>query len=82
MKAMKTDVTAVGAGIYEPPRMTMVPVRTSGSLLVGSAGLGYMQMQVEEETWLFRYIQLDDEPGNTATEWDNALTSDWGDNFF
>lgn len=81
---MKTDVTAVGAGIYEPPQMSMVPIRTSGSLLVGSA-VGMMTGGVYPIDPLDPTITgfgFGETYGNTATSWEDASSSDWGENFF
>lgn len=78
---MKTDVTAVGAGIYEPPRMTMVPIRTSGAMLLGSAPIGTMDLIEQDFLYYGQYGGL----GNTATEWYEATEDGFGDgwdNFF
>lgn len=80
-QAMKTNVTAVEAGIYEPPRMTMVPIRTSGSLLVGSA-VGMMaspQYQWELVDYLDFSSSRNEEAGIGA---DATFEDDWGQTFW
>ena len=67
---MKTDVTAVGAGTYEPPRMTMVPIRTSGMLCLSA-----VNMRVEEEIMYLDFSRSggDDYAGDKT----DAYYDDW-----
>lgn len=81
MKAMKTDVTAVGAEIYEAPQMSMVPIRTSGSLLVGSV-VGMMaspQYQWESVDYLDFSSSRNEEAGIGA---DATFEDDWDQTFW
>ena len=75
-KEINTEAT------YEPPRMTIVPIRCSGAMLTGSAVIGTM-------TYYNRDFFYDSEvyggTDNTATEWsslDESNSSDWGTGFF
>ena len=76
-KPMKTDYLIVEGAAYEPPRMTVIPLRASGSLLLGS-----MQGSANEAQWQFIHEATESETGNTATEWGDATASEWGENFF
>lgn len=75
---MKTEKPVVEAAAYEPPCMTVVPIRTSGTLLTGST-VGRMNGFEDQETHNFGF---QNESDNVVTEWGNAPTSDWGENFF
>lgn len=74
-ETMKTEQLVAAAAAYEPPRMTTVPIRASGTLLTGSVQ---------------QYEQLDLRSNfQSASDYDDGFSSEtmttasgWGDDFF
>lgn len=67
---------------YEAPRMTTVPIRATGAMLVGSM-MGQMEIQrnLENQAW-WDFANNSD---NVASEWNSATDPTYGegwDNFF
>lgn len=76
---MNTETPVMTATPYEPPQMTVVPLRASASMLVGSM-VGMESL--DSERWLFV-----NESNNVVSEWstldDNSLDDQgWGSSFF
>ena len=59
---------------YTSPQMYMLPLRTSGSMLVGSA-----IFDPADDPITLTFTHQDDEPGNGVTALENA--EDWGSSF-
>lgn len=54
---------------YEAPRMTTVPIRATGAMLVGSMlGTSYMDMEMEAQLWQFENTTAD----NFASSYDDG----------
>ena len=66
---MNKRISDCGAAAYEAPRMTVVPLRASGSLLIGS-----MENQVGDRHRFF-FESNNGEPGNSVTVWNDETTS-------
>ena len=81
-KPMKTDYLIAEGVAYEPPRMTVIPLRASGSLLTGSVGVMSGSAALEANKWDFT-----NSSNSVATEWSTLEGSGesnqgWGSSFF
>lgn len=72
---MKIETPVMKATPYEPPHMTVVPLRTSGAMLIGSM----VQYELLDLRSNFQAASDYDE-GFSSESFGTA--SDWGDNFF
>lgn len=75
---MNTQNMMAEAVPYEPPRMTIVPIRATGAMLIGS-----MQGSMVDETLL----NFENRSDNVASEWttldgNGESNQGWGDSFF
>ena len=77
---MNTETPVMTATPYEPPQMTIVPLRASGSMLVGSVMKPVGTLDFESEM-LYYEGQYGGTP-NTATEWSSLDDGGWGNSFF
>ena len=60
------------AAAYEPPQMTVVPIRASGAMLVGSMlGTSYREMEVD--LWQFENITADNYASSYDDGWDYSF---------
>ena len=81
-ETMKTEQLVAAAAAYEPPRMTVVPLRASASLLTGSVGVMSGTAALEANKWDFA-----NSSNSVATEWSTLEGSGesnqgWGSSFF
>lgn len=78
---MNTETPVITATPYVPPQMTIVPLRASGAMLLGSATVKPVgTLDFESET-LYYEGQYGGTP-NTATEWSSLDDGGWGNSFF
>ena len=75
---LKSQHPIVEAEAYEPPCMTVVPIRISG-MLMGSAPIERMQAYTFDDDFS-SYFQESYDDGFSSESFGTA--SDWGDSFF
>ena len=76
---MNTETPVMTATPYEPPQMTTVPLRTSGSMLLGSAPIERMQQYEFESSFGSKFQEAYDDGFSPETM---TSASNWGDDFF
>lgn len=80
MKETTTTQQSLGtAGGYEAPRMTVITMRSRGSLLTGSM----LGTDPQGNLIDFELFNNGNEPNNAATEYEEtSIDQGWGDGFF
>lgn len=77
---MNTETPVITATPYVPPQMTIVPLRASGAMLLGSAPIERMQQYEFESSFGSKFQEAYDDGFSTNETMTGA--SNWGDNFF
>ena len=76
---MKTETPVMTATLYEPPQMTIVPLRASGSMLIGS--VAPLETYSYYEDFRNNFQQAED-GGTWIDGFDENDVSGWGESFF
>ena len=76
---MNTETHVITATPYVPPQMTIVPLRASGAMLLGSAPIERMQQYEFESSFGSKFQEAYDDAFSTETM---GAASGWGDDFY